>query len=155
MPIETGRVQSEWRCVSQPHHPRKDGPLTRDVDQQDGPENPGVRLIQLPRQHARLPYGDALAGDADRVQREEGRVLQPGEPWPLDAGRQQGEVGVADDLGDAPGQQHDRVEAAVGGEREEVDGAPDDGQAAGDLQEGLEEARADDACEPRTVRGSG
>lgn len=97
------------------------------------------------------PGGDEqlpqLAGDADGVEDEEAAVAHPAQRGGLDPGAErQGEEEVAHDLGDGPGQQHGRVGRAGGDEGVEVDGAPDEGEAGGDLHQGREEGGADDAC---------
>lgn len=119
--------------------------LTGDVDGEDGIQQVLVELVVLAgRARGQVDQG-ALAEDADGVEEEEGVVAQPGEQARLVPGQGEGEVRVADDLGDGPGHEHGRVEGREGEEGEAVDDGPDEEEARRDLHDGGEQRGAHDA----------
>ena len=134
------------------HHVRIQHVGTRDIDGQDRIESPFVDLAQLLLRGFRgQPHEHALAGDAERIQDEEGVVAQPREGLGLPVHGEQGnKVRVADDLGDGPGDEHGGVEGRLEGQvREVVDDAPDEEEAGGDLHDGREDGGAHNACDDK------
>lgn len=89
---------------------------------------------------------ESLAEDTGRVEDEEGRVSQPRQLRDVEADDIDGEVGVANDLGDGPGEEHGGVGRVEGDLRERVDDEPDDEDAREDLDGCCEEGRANKAC---------
>ena len=121
--------------------------LTGHVGGQNGIETPLVRIADLTsRTDGGLVDEGALARDAERVEDEEGVVAQPGQEAGLPAEEAEGEEGVADDLGDGPGDEHGCVEVGREGDGGEgVDDAPDEEEARRYLHEGRQEGGADNA----------
>lgn len=125
--------------------------LTRNIDRQNTIQNirhQAQRRLRRRRSgsHSSEIHQRALAQNANRVQNEKRVVAQPGEDARRHAGQRQGKVGVADDLGDGPGDEHGAVGGRLDGEvRVEEEDAPDEEEARGDLHEGCEEGRADDS----------
>lgn len=119
--------------------------LTRNVDGEHDVADVRESLAKLAQRPGSEVDHSTLAQDADGVEDEEGVVAQEDEGPGLEAAQGDGEVGVADDLGDAPGEEHGGVGGALGEPGEGVDDAPDEGVAAEDLDEGGREGSADDA----------
>jgi hypothetical protein len=118
--------------------------LTRYVDEKYSLQGPSKLRPQLPRRFNRLIDEEALATNTEGVQHVEGIIPQPAEELGLEAAQGEGEVRVADDLGDAPGDQHARVGQTGSQAGEDVDDGPYQQQTAGDLHSGGEDRRAHD-----------
>jgi len=128
------------------------GRHTGNVYGQDGIENVRLDGVAQGRGDGGEVDEGALAGDADGVEDEEGVVAQPGLGGGLPAGQREGEEGVANDLGDGPGDEHGRVEGRCGEEGEGVDDGPDEEEARRDLREGGEDGSTDDAWDSRKTQ---
>ena len=92
------------------------------------------------------PDEPAFAEDTNRVEHKEGVVAQPSKELGLKTGQREGEEGVANDLGDGPGDEHGRVERRESEEGEHVDDGPDEEEARGDLHKRSEQRSTNDAC---------
>lgn len=125
--------------------------LTWNIDRQNTIQNIRHQAQRRLRRRRSGPHRSeihqrALAQNANRVQNEKRVVAQPGEDARRHAGQRERKVGVADDLGDGPGDEHGAVGGRLDGEvRVEEEDAPDEEEARGDLHERREEGRADDS----------
>lgn len=123
--------------------------LTRHVNQQDRLESPLKQRIIGPRWVQRPPNQPALTPNPQRVQHEESIIPQPQHPSRNTAGRERdGEVGVANDFGDRPGDEHGGVgwRAESCGVWKGFDDEPYEEVAGGDLHECCEERGTDETC---------
>lgn len=92
------------------------------------------------------PDEPAFAEDTNRVEHKEGVIAQPSKKLGLKTGQRESEEGVADDLGNGPGDEHGRVERRESEEGKHVDDGPDEEEARGDLHKRSEQRSANDAC---------